>query len=333
MPLLSRTNQPTNHNHLICLLTFASLSSAPTLLVHSIRSIVIHCLPHTEIYDDFGQDRLRNQGKGGIYENGERAFHEYWPLPDGPPCDPSRIYRSTNWGRHVELFILDTRSYRSVHEPHEEPKPSTSTDVGGDSSQKEDNNNNTTTTTKQKPPAMKQLLGQTQLTWLLEGLQASTATWKFIATSVPLSYTTGWPRPEETGYDGWSDGVWDSIGGPEKELECIFQHIRDCDILNVIFLSGDVHFPFCISYDPFHAGKPLVYEIGCTPFHALCLPPPERGADNTFCPTVLYSDGTFAGDFCNFGHVKIEGESGNFTFEIRDVRGKIMYELTLEPGK
>ena len=197
---------------------------------------------------------------------------------------------------------MDTRQYRSAHEK----VPGVQT------------------------PVMKELLGTKQLTWLLDGLKASRATWKFIATSVPLSYPTGWPRPEETGYDGWSDGQWDTISGPEIELQKIFEQIRDGPIHNVIFLSGDVHFPFCISYDPFNQGKPLVYEIGATPFHALPLPPPERGPDNTFHPTVLYADGKFGGDLFNFGHLIID-ESAKLTFIIRDVKGHSLYELKLEP--
>lgn len=257
-----------------------------------------------EIYDDFGRDRLRKQGESKLFEHGEATFYEYWPLV-GPEEEPGRIYRDMTWGPHVEMFVLDTRSYRAVHLPDEKDPTST--------------------------PVMKHILGDPQKKWLLEGLKKSTRTWKFIATSVPLAYPTGWPRPEETGYDGWSDGKWDTISGPELELQEIFRCIKDNNIQNVIFLSGDVHFPFCISYDPFEDGTPLVYEIGATPFHSLCLPPPERGPDNSFHPNVLFSTGKFADQsFLNFGHVEI-GETATMTFNIRDKKGKSMYELKLDP--
>ena len=260
----------------------------------------------TEIFDDFGQARLDKQGRATLYESGEAVFHEYWPLV-GPVEEPGRIYRSMNWGPHVEMFILDTRSYRAPHEPDENAPNET--------------------------PVMKHILGEAQKGWLLDGLKQSTRTWKFIATSVPISYPTGWPRPEETGYDGWSDGKYDKLSGPELELQEILRCIKDNNIHNVIFLSGDVHFPFCISYDPFEDGAPLVYEIGATPFHALCLPPPERGPDPSFHPDVLFCAGKFADQsFLNFGHVVID-ESGKFTFNIRDKKGKSMYELKLEPKK
>jgi len=264
--------------------------------------------PHIniEIFDDFGRDRLKKQGEEDLFLAGEAAFFEYWPLV-GPQEEPQRIYRSMNWGPHVEMFVLDTRSYRATHEV--DPNDPTAT------------------------PTMKHILGEAQKTWLLKGLRQSTRTWKFIATSVPLAYPTGWPRPEEDGYDGWSDGHDNTISGPELELKEIFQCIKDHAIKNVIFLSGDVHFPFCISYDPFEDGAPLVYELGATPFHALCLPPPERGPDTSFHPNVLFAAGKFADqNFLNFGHVEIDDQA-NFTFYIRDKKGDAMYELKLKPTK
>lgn len=269
------------------------------------NTIVFNTWDDHEIYDDFGKDRLSKQGESNLFTHGEAVFHEYWPLA-GPEDDPGRIYRSMNWGPHVEMFVLDTRSYRATHE---------------------DNDNDPTTT-----PTMKHILGEKQKNWLLDGLGKSTRTWKFIATSVPLAYPTGWPRPEETGYDGWSDGNSDKISGPEIELLEIFRFIKDHNIQNVVFLSGDVHFPFCISYDPFEDGEPLAYEIGATPFHSLCLPPPERGPDESFHPNVLFAAGKFADQsFLNFGHVEIDDDA-SFTFNIRDKNGASMYQLDLKPN-
>merc|ERR1712232_194935 len=144
--------------------------------------------------------------------------------------------------------------------------------------------------------------------WLLQTLDTSVATWKFICTTVPLCFPTGWPRPTETGFDGWADGDSEVESGPELELRNILEHIRDRTISNVIFISGDVHFPFAISYDPFQSGSPLFHEFGCTPFSALCLPPPENGGDKSFNPTILFAEGKFAGNLMNFGHITITME-------------------------
>jgi alkaline phosphatase D len=254
-----------------------------------------------EIVDNFGQTSLRRQGLGRLFDDGLQAFLEYWPRTIHHD-DPHRIYKSFNWGPHVEVFILEVRSYRDIHVLQ-----------GGSTT-----------------PSMRYILGTVQLNWLLESLSSSKATWKFIVTSIPLSYPTGWPTPDIDGYDGWSDGKRGHIGGAEFELLRIFQHIDTENIENVIFLSGDVHFPFVLSYDPFQKGKPLVYEIAATPFHALCLSPPEQGPDDTFHPTVLYSHGVFGANLFNFGHVWIS-DDGKFTLDIRNCNGKSMYNLKLSP--
>jgi len=254
-----------------------------------------------EITDDWGAQRLVNSGQEQLLRDGAQAFFEYWPVV-GPKEEPNRIYRTARWGPHAELFILDCRSYRGLHKAEKEGET----------------------------PQMKTILGATQHRWLLEALSASSATWKFICTSVPLCFPTGWPRPQDTGYDGWSDGNTDCVGGPEVELKSILQHISDTAIRNVVFISGDVHFPFAISYDPFDQGHPLVYEFGATPFCALCLPPPENGGDRSLNPTVLFTKGHFAADLMNFGHITVDDEAV-LNFWIRDCKGQSLYHLELRP--
>src|SRR5919106_2446491 len=41
---------------------------------------------------------------------GRQAFLDYTPL-----SSESRLYRSLRWGKHLELFVLDTRSYRDAN--------------------------------------------------------------------------------------------------------------------------------------------------------------------------------------------------------------------------
>lgn len=86
---------------------------------------------------------------------GRRVFFEYWPIRQDP-SDPARLYRSFRWGRLVEVFILDTRQYRSP--PFE------------------------------RDTVQKTLLGAAQKEWLKRGLVNSDAAFKVVATSVPLKY-------------------------------------------------------------------------------------------------------------------------------------------------
>jgi alkaline phosphatase D len=79
---------------------------------------------------------------------GRRAFLDYWPIRRNPG-EPGRIYRSFQWGKALQLFLLDARQYRN-----------------------------------RKHGTM---LGEAQKEWLFEELSRSQAIFKFIATSVPMA--------------------------------------------------------------------------------------------------------------------------------------------------
>jgi phosphodiesterase/alkaline phosphatase D-like protein len=50
------------------------------------------------------------------FENGAQAFFEYLPLRQDTTSAPYRIDRQVRWGRHVELFFLDGRQFRSAEQ-------------------------------------------------------------------------------------------------------------------------------------------------------------------------------------------------------------------------
>jgi len=105
---------------------------------------------------------------------GRRAFLEYWPIRPNPE-EPGRLYRSFRWGRLLELFILDTRQYRS---------PASA-----------------------RAPA-ETMLGTAQKEWLKRGLLASTATFKVIGSTVTLKYHG---RDSWEGYAAERDELFDFI--------------------------------------------------------------------------------------------------------------------------
>ncbi|MBI4279843.1 MAG: alkaline phosphatase D family protein [Armatimonadetes bacterium] len=86
---------------------------------------------------------------------GLRAFLDSWPIRT-PPGQPNQLYRSFQWGRTAEFFILDTRQYRS---------PASQPDGPG-----------------------KTMLGRAQKQWLLDGLTGSDAAVKFVVSSVVLRH-------------------------------------------------------------------------------------------------------------------------------------------------
>jgi alkaline phosphatase D len=103
---------------------------------------------------------------------GLEAFLDYTPIAVAPNT-PKRLYRSLRWGKHLELFVLDTRQYRDAN-------------MAAD-----------------RADRPKTMLGREQLTWLKESLAASDATWKVIVSSVPMSIPTGFPPAG--GRDGWAN--------------------------------------------------------------------------------------------------------------------------------
>ncbi len=251
-----------------------------------------------EVLNDFSGPDLQSINPE-LFEDGIQAYFEYWPLT-GTVTDVHRIYRQVSYGQHADFFILDTRSYRDPN-VNWDPNPRTL-----------------------EPKTM---LGEEQFAWLQQGLAASDATWKFIVTSVPLSYPTGFPQPEVDGRDSWAN--YTERSGYETELMSLLFYIKQNNVKNVVFLAGDTHWPYALSYDPDHNGMPDFYEFGSSPMSSLPLAPPEQ-PDPTFNPTVLYAEGTFAGDLFNFGHVAV-ADDGALTFRVLDGEGTERYTMTLQP--
>ena len=130
-----------------------------------------------EVVNDFGplnDTRATPPYTPGVHllPIGLDAFLDYTPIAVAPNT-PKRLYRSLRWGKHVELFVLDTRQYRDAN-------------IADDSADRP-----------------KTMLGREQLTWLKESLAASDATWKVIVSSVPMSIPTGFPV--SGGRDGWAN--------------------------------------------------------------------------------------------------------------------------------
>jgi alkaline phosphatase D len=130
-----------------------------------------------------------------------KAFLDYWPIRRQPD-DPDRIYRSFRWGQALELFLLDTRQYRD--------------------------------------PGAGTMLGKAQKQWLFDRLAASSAMFKFVATSVPMA---------GGGIDRWD-------GYPAERAE-LLRLIRQKRITGVIFLSADLHYAAVTSVPKSHGLKDI----------------------------------------------------------------------------
>jgi alkaline phosphatase D len=232
----------------------------------------LESVPVYVIWDDH---EVRDNFSGpyeGLMPAGRQALREYWPISTHP-VEPHRLYRTVRYGTDLELFILDTRQYRSRNSDQDGPE--------------------------------KTMLGSAQLIWLLEGLEKSTATWKVVATSVPLSI----PKPgplANPGFDGWNGGP-DGTGF-ERERRVIVDAIVAKKMKNVVFLGGDVHYIQATSYDPNQDGAADFHEFVAGPLSARAgrLTPPSPGLH----PTSFVNDG----GFYNFGLVRVTRSSFEVSF-------------------
>jgi alkaline phosphatase D len=235
---------------------------------------------------------------------GLEAFLDYTPIAVAANT-PKRLYRSLRWGKHLELFVLDTRQYRDA---------------------------NAATDSVDRPKTM---LGREQLAWLKESLAASDATWKVIVSSVPMSIPTGFPPTG--GRDGWAN--FDQTTGFEQELLDILGFMESLGILNTVWITTDVHFAEAFRYRPFSANPGFaVYELATGPLNAGIFP--IREFDTTLNPEVL----TFFGPptpeavttweqakhWFNFGTLELD-RSGSLTAAIVNTAGQRQFSLTLSP--
>lgn len=259
-----------------------------------------------EVVNDFGplhDTRSTPPYTDGVHllPMGLAAFLDYNPVAENAGT-PKRLYRSVRWGKHLELFILDTRQYRDA---------------------------NLATDSAERP---KTLLGREQLAWLNEALAASDATWKVIVSSVPMSIPTG---AAAAGRDGWANYEQDT--GFEHELAAILRGLRDRGQRNVAFITTDVHFAEVFRYTPFADDTGFqVHEVVTGPLNAGLFP--NRAYDTTLGTESLFFYGpdapvtswAEAKPWMNFGVASVN-ENGRLTLSVNRVDGETVYALELDP--
>jgi alkaline phosphatase D len=256
-----------------------------------------------EVINDFGP--LTDIGPSPPYPAGvhmlpigRRAFLDYTPVASAP-----QLYRSFRWGRNLELFVLDTRSFRDANSAPDSPEHP------------------------------KTMLGAEQLEWLKEGLANSEATWKVIVSSVPMSIPTGFPAAN--GRDGWAN--FDQNTGFENELLDILRFMAENGIDNPVWITTDVHFAEAFRYDPFRDHPDfVVHELATGPMNSGIFP--NRAFDVTLNPEVLSFYGPAgapavtswdeAKRWFNFGTLEVTAD-GDLTAQVVNTTGQPQFSLTL----
>ena len=92
--------------------------------------------------------------------------------------EPGRVYRKLSYGPHLDVFMLDERSYRGGNGPNQQ--------------------------TAYGPDAY--FLGPGQIRWLKRSLLNSRATWKVIASDMPLSLIVRDHAANKKGSEAFAQG-------------------------------------------------------------------------------------------------------------------------------
>jgi alkaline phosphatase D len=254
----------------------------------------------------FEDKRYTEQSSALLSARARAAFLEYQPIRQFAR-DRERIYRGQRFGPLLEVLAWDMRSYRGANSQNRQ------TELNAESA----------------------ILGADQLAWLKSRLLASTATWKVIASDMPLGLIIG----DENKREAVSDGDGGPPRGRELEIADLLKFIRDKAIKNVVFITADVHYAAAHFYDPAQAKftefNPF-WEFVAGPAHAGTFGPGKL--DATFGPQVKFL-GIPPGMKANrppseglqfFGTLKV-ATSKVLTAKLHNVAGKELYSVDLEP--
>jgi alkaline phosphatase D len=246
---------------------------------------------------------------------GARAFLENAPMRWHAQEEEERVYRKIGWGPLLDVFVIDMRSYR-----------------GPNSYNRQDTLN-----------AESQYLGPQQLAWLRAELKKSKATWKVIASDMPI----GLGVPD--GKDGQGRPQWEAVAngdgpalGREIEIAQLLSFIKRERIRNTVWLTADVHYTAAHLYHPnraqFQDFEPF-WEFVSGPLNAGTFGP--NPLDNTFGPEIKYMKAPANGQvnlpptagLQFFGEVQIDAKTAQMTVQLRDLTGASLWETTLAPQR
>ena len=185
-------------------------------------------------YGDQGSTNISGEK---LYKNGVEAFTDYTPITY---AKKTGIYRSQRWGKNLEVFFLDERSFRSSSADFggacDNPAGSGDPDLAPTAPQSTRN-----VFAAVAPPLAnpvppqclaaindpnRTLLGSKQLKTFKKAIKSSDATFKVIFNEVPIQQYYALP------YDRWE--------GYEAERQEVLSYLQQ-NVKNAVFLTTDVH--------------------------------------------------------------------------------------------
>src|SRR5215212_1054182 len=186
-----------------------------------------------EFLNDFSVEELGSK----LYNDGVRAFTDYNPVTYSAR---NGLYRKFRWGRNLEGFFLDERSFRdakaSAGGTCDNPAGSGSPDLAPTAPQSTRNVFSTLVPSLAQPAPQackdrindpnRTFLVKTQLAAFKRDVQRSSATFKVIMNETPIQQFYALP------YDRWE--------GYEAERQDVLKFLQ-ANVKNVVFLTTDTH--------------------------------------------------------------------------------------------
>ncbi|HBG31892.1 alkaline phosphatase D family protein [Candidatus Macondimonas diazotrophica] len=236
---------------------------------------------------------------------GHQAFVDYMPVRFG---ERGRLYQSFPCGSSAEVFRIDLRSFRGPNSLNDQRRSGPEADF----------------------------LGSEQLDWLMDALRRSRATWKIIASDMPIGLIVR----DGTFFENGANGNDGRPAGRELEVAKLLRFIHRHRIANVVWFTADVHYTAAHYYHPDRAAfrdfSPF-WEFVSGPLNAGTFGPGKL--DGTFGPEVVFEKSPPAGQanlppsagLQFFGQVDIDAESNIMTVALKDLNGATLFEQVLEP--
>jgi len=237
----------------------------------------------------------------------KNAFFEFCPIARNHE-QPGRIYRHLPYGSLLDVFTLDSRSYRSPNSRNRQDQIGSQT----------------------------HFFGPAQSSWLCASLKKSRAVWKVIVCPQPIGLQIAHGG---TDYDGISNGLMGRPRGREKEFARILSFIREHKIKNIVWVTADVHYAAAHHYSPqrsrFKDFDPF-WEFLAGPLNAGTFGP--NPLDPTFGPKVeflsipnnLRPGRSPLSGMQFFGTGEIDPQNKRFTVSLHDLTGRILWSTQLD---
>jgi len=221
-----------------------NLGQKPWANARGATSYYAHWDDH-EFINDFARSQNVFPEEGGnveangetIYKNGVKAFRNYNPITYSAE---NGIYRTFRWGKNLQVFFLDERSFRSAKADYggqcDNPPGSGSPDLAPTAPPAVRAKFAAIVPALASPPPpacvaaindpSRTMLGQHQLEAFENAVKGSTATFKVVMNEVPIQQFYALP------YDRWE--------GYAAERTKLLTFLKE-NTKNVVFLTTDVH--------------------------------------------------------------------------------------------